>query len=210
MKAKLFALTVPVLVAGVVCASLITPSANAWDVNSPPTGFQSEHHTDSAATSCSEYYVLIGYGAVSGHLCTDSPTFQQDVDAFVNANCPPAICAPPTTTTTDTAPATTTTDTQTQPATDPVTTDPVTVTTDAAAPTTTVSSDDLAQIKAELVDLEQRLVALSKRVDAIEDANKAAWNAYVVALQGGASPVSAALAARSAGLNALYGGPVSS
>lgn len=71
-------------------------------------------------------------------------------------------------------------------------------TTTETATTPVVTPDcDLACVNA-------RLDALEHRVDAIEAANAASWDAYRAALADGATPAEAALAARSAGQNALY------
>ncbi len=53
--------------------------------------------------------------------------------------------------------------------------------------------------------LAAKLDALAARVNAIQLANVAAWDALLDALDAGLPPYMAALAARGAGLNAIYG-----
>jgi hypothetical protein len=60
-------------------------------------------------------------------------------------------------------------------------------------------------VEERLVALETAVAALAKRVGNLESAVIAAWDAYRAALLDGAAPDVAALAARSAGMNALYG-----
>lgn len=100
----------------------------------------------------------------------------------VAAPCPPPPPVTTTTSTTTTAPAgggATTTETV------------------ATVPVNTTPECDLACINA-------RVTALENRVTAIEQANTAAWSAFRAALLDGATPAEAALAARSAGENAIY------
>lgn len=56
-----------------------------------------------------------------------------------------------------------------------------------------------------LTELEQALAAIAVRVGNLETANLAAWDAFVDALARGETTDVAALAARSAAMNALYG-----
>lgn len=74
------------------------------------------------------------------------------------------------------------------------------------APAATSSSSPAPSqtVEERLAALEAALAALRSRVGALEDANLASWTALVNALAAGALPYEAALAARSAGMNALY------
>lgn len=124
------------------------------------------------------------------------------------APCPPPAPPPPTTTaaTTSTTPTstvspptsnqptpTTTTTTSTEPAPPPTTTTPAS------------TGPSIADLERKIAELEQRLAALAGRVDALRQANVAAWDAWVAATEQGLPPHEVALAARSAGMNALYG-----
>jgi hypothetical protein len=188
--------------------SVTTKPALAWDVHNLPPAFHVEH-TVTTRSTCPSYYTIVyapdgtGYGktgAVSPDLCDDSPTFQQDLDAFVSSPCtyPGATCTPPpppATTATDastTTAAATTTEGSPPPA--PTTTQTVTVTTTVVDPT----------IAERLAALEAKYAELAARVDAIEKANTAAWDAFIAVLEAGGTADQAALAARSAGLDAIY------
>lgn len=70
--------------------------------------------------------------------------------------------------------------------------------------TVTVTVTD-PTVQAKLDALQAQLDALAHRVDAIAQANTASWDAFVAAIGAGSSAVDAAIAARSAGLNAIYG-----
>jgi hypothetical protein len=198
--------------AGVAAAIALTVPAvaQAWSPTNLPPGVTIVQHgsLSDPSSPCAEWWYLKADGAVSPKFCTDSPTYQQDFDAWVDAHyTPPATTtAPPTTTGTDTTATTTaapsaTTTTTALPAGDPG------ATTTTATPTQTVTVTVTAidpTINDRLTALEQQYAALAARVDAIAQANTAAWSAFVDALNSGASTVDAALAARSAGLNAIY------
>lgn len=68
-----------------------------WTIDTLPPGYTVAHTVRSAdgtaPGACLEWYTIQGYGAVSDRLCVDSPTFQTDLDAFVDATLPPP--APP-------------------------------------------------------------------------------------------------------------------
>jgi hypothetical protein len=70
----------------------------------------------------------------------------------------------------------------------------------AAAPTAPAPST----LEERVAAIEAQLRALAARVTAIKEANDAAWKALVAAFEAGYPPHLAALAARSAGLNAMY------
>lgn len=106
-----------------------------------------------------------------------------------------APCPPPTPPVTPTTPTTTTT-----PAATP--SEPAAPSTDT---TTTTTATTTATVEERLADLEKKYEELAARVDAIQKANEAAWRAWVAATAGGLPAHEAALAARSAGLNMLYG-----
>lgn len=164
--------------------ALTARTADAYDVHALPAGYSVLHAIGSSSGPCNETWFVSGYNQ-STNLCADSATFQQDLDAFVSATCPVTVCVPPAPTTTAADLPPTTTDAQ-----PPVTTTDATVT----EPT----------IEARIAALEANYAALSKRVDAIAKANDASWSAFIDAKNQGASTVDAALAARSAGENAIY------
>lgn len=201
--------------AGFAVALLSFPAvASAWSPTSLPPGWTIEHDTGGLDPNCQDAYrIWTDTHVFSDLLCTASPTYQQDFDAWVDAHyTPPATttAAPATTaaTTTDTVPVTTTVAAATTTAAPPTTTDATApapaVTTTASAPVTTTATCDVACLNARVAVLEQNYAALASRVDAIAKANDASWAAFVDALNAGASTVDAAIAARSAGLNAIY------
>lgn len=59
-----------------------------WSIATLPTGFAAKRVADAAAQTCKEWYVVKGYGYVSKNLCTDSQTFQADLDSFVDGHLP--------------------------------------------------------------------------------------------------------------------------
>jgi hypothetical protein len=163
--------------------------------------------------------------------CSD-PNFQAEIDAFVNATvctvnpaADPSLCSPTTTsvasttaqttttptTTTAAAPASTTTTTSAAPASSPAVATasptlaaapaPATTTTQTVTVTTTVEDPSLTQ---RVTALEQNYAALAARVNAIEQANAAAWQTYHDDIVAGLAPAAAALDARSVALNAVY------
>jgi hypothetical protein len=194
--------------AGFATALLSFPAtAAAWSPTSLPPGWTIEHDTGGLDPDCQDAYrIWTDTHVFSGLFCTASPSYQQDFDAWVDAHyTAPATTAPPTTTD-NTVPVTTA-----PTATDATTTAaaPVgTTTADPGAPTPTTTTPtavcDVACLNARVAVLEQSYAALAGRVDAIAKANDASWAAFVDALNAGASTVDAAIAARSAGLNAIY------
>jgi hypothetical protein len=161
--------------------------------------------------------------------CSD-PNFQAEIDAFVNATictinpaADPALCSPPTTSVASTTDQTTTavsTTTTTAPTTTQAAAPAASPSTATAAPatsaptasasvapiqtvtvTTTVEDPSLAQ---RVTALEQNYAALAARVNAIEQANAAAWQTYHDDIVAGLAPAAAALDARSVALNAVY------
>ena len=191
-RTKLVAL-IGVLAVGFAAAALVAPRpALAWSPSNLPPGFRLTHTTVVGATVCPEYYQFIA-PAVSNPFCLDSPTYQQDFDAWVDAHYTP----PPTTTdgTTTALPPTTTSDPQSGGGTTPTDTTTTTVTVPAAG----------ATVEERLAALEAEYAALAARVDAIAQANAASWDAFIKIIDGGGTAADAALAARSAGLNAIYG-----
>lgn len=199
--------------AGLVAALSVAPTASAWSIDNLPDGWTIEHIQAVGATACPESYRLwtSGRAAWSDPFCTDSPSFQADVDAFVDGHYTAPVtttAAAPTTTvvdTTTTAPTTT--------ATAPTETSPVTApTATAAAPTTATTPapvvtapDALAELTARVVALEQQIAALTNRVDRLEKAGEAAWLAYEQELAKGTDSATAADIARGTYLNAVYG-----
>lgn len=145
------------LTAGLAAAIALTaaPAASAWDINALPAGYTTQQ-TVNGTVDC---YYIFGYNHTSPELCTDSPTFQADVDSFVNATCPPAVCAPP--------PATTTTDQGTT-TTDPTATTPATTTTAPPATVTIVTTTVDPTIDARLTALEQRQTVDEARITTLE------------------------------------------
>lgn len=155
--------------AGAIAALSFAPSAFAWSPTNLPPGFSTIHIIDSSPTSpCPSAYRIFGPGGVgTDPLCENSPTYQADFDAFIDAH----YTAPATTTaaTTTAAASTTQADTTT---TSPTTTAETATTPPPAqtAPTSTVPGCDLqcqvdaltvqlAQIRSELSRLEQILEA---------------------------------------------------
>lgn len=215
MRIRTIAAATALVIVGLLAAAAIAPRANAHDINSLPVGFTVTHTVDSSATSCAEYYVIQGYGATSGHLCTDSATFQHDLDAFIDLNCPTTVCAPATTSTastdastTDTTSTTTTTTAASAPAaapavSAPATSSPSTSVDTSSTQTVTVTTDD-PTLAARVATLEQEYETLASRVDAIEQANAAAWQTFHDDIAAGLDTAAAALDARSAALNAIY------
>jgi hypothetical protein len=174
MKVR-FAVGLVALASGLAAAAVVAPRARAWDVNNLPAAFHVTHTTDSSAATCGEWYSILyapdgtgvgKTGAASGRLCTDSPTFQQDVDAFVVAPCsaPGATCTAVATTAPTTTDATTTT--AAAPPADTTTTGVVvTVTTSV---TTTVTDPT---VEARLTAIEQRQAVDEARIAALEAKN---------------------------------------
>lgn len=196
------------LAAGVLASLTLAPAANAYTVD------------DLLRNGYSTFVVNLGGGCrswkvsrppVNAQLGTDlgsdcDPDFQARLDAYITATCP---CAQPTTTSTA---ATTTTPADTTTTTAPPPTDPTTTTAPPPpppppAPVTTV--DTTAQVidalTARIVALEQKIAALSTRVDRLELAGDASWLAYQQSIANGDAPDIAAGLARATWLNAVYG-----
>lgn len=129
------------LAAGLLVALTLAASAFAWSPDSLPPGFTVDHIRAVGAATCEDSYRIHSSmpGVFSDPFCTDSPTYQQDFDAWVNAHyTPPATTtAASTTATTSTVPASTdpvtTTDAAPAPAPAPSVTTDAQVTTDAIA-----------------------------------------------------------------------------
>lgn len=64
-----------------------------WTIDTLPAGFRAKRVADAAATDCRQWYILEGYGRISGRICIDSPTFQDDLDAFVDGTLPASVAA---------------------------------------------------------------------------------------------------------------------
>lgn len=189
-----------VLAAGFAAAIALTMPAvaQAWDWSNLPNGYGLS--SGNLGNGCYEIAVS---GTPIGSTC--DADFQQHLDAYIDSTIctvnPAAgqargMCMPTTTvaadTTTSAAPPVGTTTSALPTETVPTTTVTVTVTT--TDPT----------IETRVTALEAQYAALAKRVDAIAQANTASWTAFIDATNAGASLVDAALAARSAGMNAIY------
>lgn len=145
VKLRLTVLLSAMAIAGFAAASFLTGSALAWSPDNLPPGVSVEIHGVGACTNPSaDYYKLEQTQngtvvAISDRFCTDSPTYQQDFDAWVNAHYtpPPTTTAAATTTpTTSTGASTTPTPTPTpNPAPAPATTTTVVATTTVATTT---------------------------------------------------------------------------
>lgn len=177
---------------GAFAAVLVASStAQAWDVNSLPAGYSTAHwlNVSPEPGSCPEGYTVVGFdAAISLGLC--DPTFQQQLDAFIDSTCP---CARTTA-----APATETTTTPASPQPQPATTATST------EPTATVD-DAVAALSARIAALEAQLAALTTRVEKLELAGQAAQLAFDQAVAAGMDGASAADLARATFLNAEYG-----
>jgi hypothetical protein len=64
-----------------------------WTIETLPPGFTVSHAVDNSLDTGKEWYSLQAYGRNSGRLCIDSPTFQADLDTFVDAAIPPLVRA---------------------------------------------------------------------------------------------------------------------
>lgn len=142
MKLKLL-LAALILAAGIAAAAVITPTASAWDYGNLPSGC-SKGPTLIDMSGPSYSYKVVCNGVTSGYLHYGSnpypspptdPTFQPNLDAFVNANytAPVTTTAAPATTSTGTSTTPTPTTTVTQTVTAPTTTTAVTATTTTVA-----------------------------------------------------------------------------
>jgi hypothetical protein len=213
---------VAALAAGVGAAVALTfpHAASAWDWQHLPLHYSTSvvHYTDLGGNACEKISIDGNY---MGDTCTDPAALQANVDAYVNATvcdrdpaagqaaglCLPTTTAATTTTADTTTAATTTTTAATTDATSTVTapttsTGPA-VTTDTQTVTITTTVEDPA-LAARVTALEQNYATLAARVTAIQDANAAAWQTFHDKVAAGWNIPAAALAARSAGLNAVY------
>lgn len=207
-----------VLVAGIAAAALISaPSASAWDLGSLPPGFAYDDVVYDMSTGIYSYEVVykpngvlvdvthIVYGTAQYPAAPTDPNFQANLDAFVNAHyTAPTTTSAPTTTAAATTTAATTTQaapTTTAAAAAPVAPSATTTDTQTVAITTTVADPTLVD---RVTALESEYAALAARVDAIQQANQAAWTTFSDDLAAGMDTASAALDARSSGMNALY------
>lgn len=217
-------------IAGLAAAGVWPKAADAWDYNNLPNGYsETRIHIAPAqdGTACIDLQISYGTAGTTDIGSTCEPGFQAALDAYVNAT----ICAanpaagqaqgmclpPPTTTTAATTTAQTTTTAVTT--TDPTVTAPApvggpapAVTTSSVPPdpapptvtvTTTVTVPD-PTLEQRIAALEKKYAELAARVDAIEQANTASWDAFNATLAAGGTVADAALAARSAGWNAIY------
>lgn len=215
MKKPLFAVALAALAAaGVLAALAFAPSASAWSPTQLPPGWTIHHIIAINTPVCPERYQILEYTAgvfkdVSPEFCIDSPTYQQDFDAWIDARytAPVTTTAPPPVTTTvvittttpgatTTAPAETTT-LPAAPAPPPSTTNVVTV-------ITTVSPVEQS-LQAQIDALTAQIAALTDRVTRLEKAGDASWLAYQQAIAKGDDPGMAADIARGTWLNVVYG-----
>lgn len=214
--------------AGVVAALALAPVAlAAWDWHSLPDGYSV---TSSFTTVChiATDPCVGGEGSICTHLSVSAgaagtftetdcvnPTFQSDLDAYVNRTictvnpaaggsaCAPATTAQPATTE---PPATTTTPPTTTAAPPVTTTAPI----DPGPPPTTTAVTTATTTAAPTLEdriktLEDQIAALTNRVDRLEKAVDAAWLAYEQEIQKGTDSATAADIARATYLNAVYG-----
>lgn len=201
--------------AGVAAGLAFAPTALAWSPANLPPGWTVDHIQNVGAASCPSAYRIrtATAGVFSDPLCEDSPTYQHDFDAYVDAHYSPPPTTPATTTgststvaTTTTAAATTTDTTTAQapaaPAA-PMTTDTTAAVTTATTTTSTVDTA-LASLQAQIDTLSAQLAQLTDRVARVERAVDAAWLAYQQALTEGVSAPAAADLARGTYLNAIY------
>lgn len=220
--------------AGILSALLLTfpHAALAWDWQNLPSGYGMSNYTtichiatdpcvNGEGSTCNHVTITApgtGFPSKSETDCVN-PDFQAHIDSYVNATIcvvnPAAgqsqgMCLSPTTTLAPSAPTATATTaattsspavaTATPTAATPPSTTAATVTPTA---TITVATTD-PTVEARLVELERKYGELLRRVDAIATANTASWDAYIAAIRTGATAEDAAIAARSAGLNAIY------
>lgn len=209
--------------AGFAVALLSFPAvASAWSPTSLPPGWTIEHDTGGLDPNCQDAYRIWteGRAAFSNALCTASPSYQADFDAWVDAHYtappppPPTTTASTTSTTspavTTTVPATTTvttTTTTTVPAPDPA--PPTTTTPTPATTTPTVTAPTLTPVEQSLQDqldtLTAAIAAVTDRLARLEQAGDAAWLAYQQSVARGDGPATAAGVARGTFLNVIYG-----
>lgn len=185
-----FAAVPALAAAGLLAALVFASTASAWSPSDLPPGFYTDRIVDVAPSSpCPEAYRLHSPSSFSDPFCTNSPTYQQDFDAWIDAR----YTAPATTTATTDTFSSTTTDASTSPAT---TTAPTS--TQPAPPATT-------DYQAQIDDLKSQVSALKLRVDHLEAAADAEWLSYHDALGAGVDPVIASMIARQTGYDLIHG-----
>jgi hypothetical protein len=178
---------------GMFAAMLTTaPPASAWSIVDLPPGFTATHIVIADGSPCPSGYVIFGPGFIrtdadgSGLLCENSPTFQADLDAWVDAHytAPVTTTAPPPADATTTAPITTT-DTSTTVTTPTATTPAPTPAEPApAAPTVTVTTPgQTITVIATDPNLEARVSALEQR-QTVDEARTAVLEANTGIIQG--------------------------
>lgn len=210
----LTSITAALITAGMLAALVVAPTASAWSPGNLPPGFSTSHATDVAPGSpCPESYSIFGPGGSgSGPLCTNSPTYQQDFDAFVDAHyTAPSTTAPTTqpgaTTTvvvTTTTPADTTTTAAPADTTAPAQPGtPAPATTNVTTVVTTATPLEQS-LQAQIDQLAAQLAAVTDRVTRLEKAGDASWLAFQQAVTNGATTAEAAAQARGTYLNAVY------
>jgi hypothetical protein len=207
------ALTLTLAAGFAVAIALTVPAvALAWNWHQMPLGYSISvaHYVDLNNNACDQVTID---GQYMGDDCTDPAGLDANVDAYLNSTictknlavgiangfCVTTTTAPSTTTDSTTA-ATTTTDQTTTGAASPGAS---TTTTTADTVTVTVTTTD-ATIETRVAALEKQYTALAARVGAIAQANTASWDAFSQTLAAGGTVAEAAIAARSAGLNAIY------
>jgi hypothetical protein len=165
IRRTLAALTLAAL--GLFVGLSFAPDALAWSPGNLPAGWSTDHVIAVNAPSCPSAYRIrtATPGVFSDPICEDSPTYQADFDAYVDAHyTPPATTTSTTATTaTETVPATTTAVTTTDPAvtaTEPVTTQPA----PAPAPTTTTTADP---VPTTVAATDPTIVSLQAQIDAL-------------------------------------------
>jgi hypothetical protein len=151
------------LAAGVLLALTLAASALAWSPSSLPPGWGVDHIIAANATSCPSAYRIrtTSPGVFSDPLCEDSPTYQHDFDAFVDAHYTAPTTQASTTAAVITEPPATTTDPAPAPAPQPVPTTTATTTVQGLTPAEQALQDQIDQLRAQLA-------ALTDRVSAIE------------------------------------------
>lgn len=210
MFRKLTAL-VTLAAAGAFAALVIATPASAWSPSNLPSGWSVSSVVTMGANYCAQAYRIwtADRSQVSDAFCTDSPTYQQDFDAWIDARytAPVTTTATPPVTTTVTITTTTPTDTATvtQPA-ETTTTPPPPQTTPVNVTTIVTTAGPVEQaLQAQIDALTAQIAALTDRVTRLEKAGDASWLAYQQSVAKGDSPEIAAMVARGTWLNAVYG-----
>lgn len=213
---KRIALIAALLAAGALAAlSLGVGRASAWSPTDLPPGWTISHELSNAQTCPEAWRIHTPSNAdFSDPFCTDSPTYQQDFDAWVDAR----YTAPPPTTAATTVPPLTTTVviTTTTPAdtnTTPASTDPNPNPPPAPAPqqpvtntftVTTTASPVEQSLQAQIDALSAQIAGLTNRVTRLEKASDAAWLAFQQAIANGDDVAAAAAIARGTAMNVIY------